>query len=115
MVKKTGPSNPYLKELIHDLRKQKKPLWDRIAGELEKSSRKRRQVNLSRIKRHAKKGETIVVPGKVLGNGEAPERTVIAAWKFTSAAEEKIRKAKGKAITLKELLKNKSKKIRIIG
>ena len=70
---------------------------------------------MSRINRAAKKGETVIVPGKVLGSGEAPKGLKIAAWKFTATAEEKIKKAKGKTLTIKELLKTKPKKARIIG
>jgi large subunit ribosomal protein L18e len=114
MVKRTGPTNPYLEELIHDLKRQKKPLWKILARELSKSRRTRCQVNLGRINRYAKKGEVIVVPGKVMGSGDAPEKTVIAAWAFTASAQEKIKKAKGKALSIKELVKAKHKKIRIM-
>ena len=115
MVKRTGATNPEMVELIHDLKKQKTPFWKRVVKDLSRSTRSRRAVNLSRISRYAKKGETIVVPGKVLGSGAAPEKTVIAAWSFTKSAEDKIRKVGGKAWSFRDLLKNKPKKVRIIG
>ena len=115
MVKRTGPSNPYLIDLVRALRKEKKPLWQRLADELSRPTRQRRDVNLSHVARTLKKGEVGVVPGKVLGVGNAPEGLKLAAWSFSESASEKIKKAKGKAFSIEELLKEKPKKVRIIG
>ena len=69
-MKKSGPTNNVLKNLIVELKtlsiKNKVPLWKRIALELEKPARMRRQVNIARINQHIKDGETAIVPGKVL-------------------------------------------------
>lgn len=92
-------------------------LFKRLAIDLEKPSRIRRSVNLSRINRFTKENEFIVVPGKVLGSGELDHPLTIAAYKFSSSALSKINDSKSKAITINELIKNeiKGKKIRIIG
>ncbi len=121
MVKRTGPSNIHLLELVSDLKKQaieqQTKLWKRIAKELERPTRERREVNLSRINRYAKQGETIIIPGKVLGSGEIEKKVDISAFSFSKSAEEKIKKAGGKVTTIKELLKNnpKAEKVRILG
>ena len=118
---RTGPTNLNLKNLIGELRQKAYadniPLYERIAEDLEKSTRQRRQVNLSKINRYAKKGEIIVVPGKVLATGELKQSLTIAAWKFSGQALDKITKANAKAITINELIKNGAKEtpIRIIG
>ncbi|MBD3263325.1 50S ribosomal protein L18e [Candidatus Woesearchaeota archaeon] len=116
-MRKTGPTNPVLRAEIRELRKQKAKIWKRIAKDLQKSTRNRRAVNLSRVNRHAKAGETIVVPGKVLSAGTLDKKITIAAWQFSKAAEEKIKAAGGKAITLKQLLEKNPKgtKVRLIG
>ncbi|MBR9678708.1 MAG: 50S ribosomal protein L18e [Nanoarchaeota archaeon] len=115
MVKRTGATNLEMIDLIHDLKKEKTPFWKSIVKELSRSTRSRRAVNLSRINRYAKKGETIIVPGKVLGSGNAPEKIVIAAWSFTKTAEDKIKSVNGKTLNIRDLLKNKPKRVRIIG
>lgn len=115
MVKRTDSTNPQLISLVKALRKEKKPLWRRLADELSRPARKRRQVNLSRISRTLRKGEVGVVPGKVLGFGSVAEGVKIAAWQFSESAENKIRKAKGKPMSITDLLKNKPKKVRIVG
>jgi len=119
-MKKTGPTNPNMKKLIADLHslatKEKLKMWKRIAEELKKPTRSRREVNIERINRSTKKDETIIVPGKVLSKGELNHNVKVAAWKFSEAAKQKINKS-GKAISIQELIKEnpKGKKVRIIG
>ena len=119
-MKRTGPTNQHMKKLIADLHslgtKEKVKIWKRIAKELEKPTRIRREVNIDRINRSTKKDETIIVPGKVLSQGELTHNVQVAAWKFSEAAKQKISKI-GKAISIQELIKEnpKGKKVRIIG
>src|SRR3989338_3584022 len=118
---RTGPTNINLSGLIVELRRkayaEKIPLFERLAEDLEKPTRQRREVNLSKISRYAKKGELVVVPGKVLASGELNQSITIAAWKFSQQAIEKISKANAKAITINDLAKNgvKGAQVRIIG
>ena len=84
-------------------------LWDRVADDLEKPTRQRRVVNISRIARFTKPNETIVVPGKVLGSGALPHSVVVAALSFSDGAKDRIEQAKGKALTIDQLLKQKPK------
>ncbi len=117
---RTGPTNPELQGLIEELRKkaysENTMLWKRLATDLEKPTRKRRAVNLSRINRHTSNGETIVVPGKVLSAGDLEKQITIAAYQFSKEAMEKITKSKSRAITINELMNTKDvKNVRIIG
>jgi large subunit ribosomal protein L18e len=121
MAKRTGPSNANLQALIKSLKKQaseeKRPLWKRIALDLELPTRKKRIVNLNRLNHCTKENEHVIIPGKVLGTGELNHKLTIAAFTFSESAREKISKANGNCITIPELVeKNPSgKDIRIIG
>ena len=119
MVRRTGPTNPQLKALLDEISehyvKTKKPFWKRMYKELSRPTRQRRAVNLSRINRHTKSGDTVVLPGKVLSAGELHHAVTVAAWQFSKQASEKIKKAKGKAISISELMKMKTRKVKIIG
>ncbi len=121
MTCRTGPTNVYLQSLIQELKKasaiQKVGLWVRIADDLSASTRQRRVVNLSRINRYTKVNETVVVPGKVLGSGNLDHSVVVAAWNFSSDAKAQIEKAKGKCLSIADLIKQnpKGKDVRIIG
>jgi large subunit ribosomal protein L18e len=107
MSKRTGPTNPYLKQLIEKLKKKSfelnAPIWKEIARKLAGSTRKRVEVNLSKIDRHAERGDTIIVPGVVLASGKLTKAVNVAAWRFSPAAIEKI-KDKGKILTIEDLL-----------
>ena len=117
MVQRTGPSNPELQELIMSLKKvaseKNVKLWKRIASELERPARQRRVVNIDKIEKSAREKEIVIVPGKVLGNGELKKNIKVAAFHFSDAAKEKIKDH----CTITELLKDNpsGKGVRIIG
>lgn len=121
MANKTGPSNPVTRALVERLREEsissKAGLWARVAEDLVKSTRKRRVVNVSRIARFSKPNETVLVPGKVLGSGAIPHNVTVAALSFSDSAKQQIEGAKGKALTIDELLAKKVKpsEIKLIG
>jgi len=121
MAKPTGPTNPLLTGLIEELKKksvdQKANLWRKVASDLERPTRKRRIVNLSKIDNYTKENETIVVPGKVLGAGNLNHKLTISAYQFSNSAKDKLIKAGAKIIPLNELIREspKGKRIRIIG
>lgn len=113
-------TNYHLRTLIEELKKtsseQNVKIWKRIASDLEKSTRAKRIVNLSRLSRYTKENEVIVVPGKVLGTGDLDHKLTVAAFSFSDSAREKIN-SNGKALTLQELLQKnpKGSKVKIIG
>lgn len=113
MVKKTGPTDVNVRKLISELRKQKKPIWKRVAKDLERPRRIRRAVNLSRINRYSKDGDNIVVPGKVLSAGDLTKKITIGALSFSKTALDKIKKSGSKALSLNEMIKEK--KVKLIG
>ena len=116
-MKRTGPTNPELSNLIEELRQlslsQNVPFWKRIAKDLAKPTRQRRNINLSRINRYTESNDTVVIPGKVLGTGEPNEKVTVAAWQFSQSAKEKLKNN----LTIKELMEKnpKAKKLKIIG
>ena len=119
MGNRTGPQTLELQTLIADLKKHSltSKLWKRIAKDLSKSTRQRRVVNLYKINKYAREGETIIVPGKVLSIGEIEKKVNVAAYQFSTQAKTKIEDKQGSAITIKELLEKNpdGKKVRILG
>lgn len=120
MVKRTGPQNLELKNLIDKLKvlgnKNNVPLWKRIARDLERPTRIRRKVNIYKINKYTRENEIALVPGKVLSMGELTKKVTVASYQFSDAAKEKINSV-GKTISISELIKEdpKGKRIRIIG
>jgi len=107
-VKRVKSTNPELLTVIRSLRKEAResdtPIWRDVADRLSSSRRRRVAVNLSRLNRHTQAKETVVVPGKVLGAGRLEHSISVAAFSFSSQARLKISKAKGKCLSILELL-----------
>jgi large subunit ribosomal protein L18e len=120
-MKQVRTTNPELVNLIRSMKKKcqesEARIWHDIADFLSCSRRSRRKVNLSRLNRYTKKGETVAVPGKVLGAGKIDHPIKVAAFAFSQQAQAKILKAKGKCLSLFELMKKNPKgtDVKIIG
>jgi len=80
-------------------------LWKRTAVDLEKPTRKRIIINLSKLARYTKENETILVPGKILASGTINHKLTVAAYQFSKQAKEKIEATGGKTLTIAQLLK----------
>ncbi|MCJ7634372.1 50S ribosomal protein L18e [Candidatus Bathyarchaeota archaeon] len=93
------------------------PVWRSLAENLEKSKHQRCVVNLSQINRYTKSGETVTVPGKVLGSGTLNHKVSVAAFQFSEKAKKKIEETGGKCLTFSALLKTnpQGKNLRIMG
>jgi large subunit ribosomal protein L18e len=114
---KPNPEDRNLVELIVALKASRKAIWKRVGELLNKPKRSRIEVNVSKIAKYAKEGITVIVPGKVLGDGVLDKPVVVAAYRFSQSATESISGAGGKAISIKELYesgKDKAKDIIIL-
>ena len=111
-------TNIHKQNLIEKLKEhsntEKSNFWRRIAKELEKSTRKTREVNLDKLDKHTKENEVVMVPGKILGTGNLNHKILVASFSQTEKAKEKL---KNNLISIQDLLKKdpKGKNIRIIG
>lgn len=110
---KSGTTNIALKKLIVELKKTKKPIWANIAERLERPRRNKTGVNVWKINAYTKEGDTVVVPGKVLSDGELDHKVNVAALNFSKSAEAKIKKS-GSTMTIGELAKKNAKGTKVI-
>ncbi len=104
-MKRTGPTNPATKALIEALKTSEANVWKDVAKRLGKPTRQRASVNLSRLSRNTAKGDTVVVPGKVLGSGNLEHAITLGALSFSSGAEDKIKASGAKPMSISELMK----------
>src|SRR3989344_1678989 len=114
-----GTTNFQLQQVILELEGKavESKFWKRVLKDLQKPSRQRRQVNVYKIEKYAKQGETVLVPGKVLSVGDLNKKVDVAAFNFSEEAKKKIENAKGKVLTIQELIQQNpdGKKVRILG
>ncbi|MFB6145416.1 MAG: 50S ribosomal protein L18e [Candidatus Nanohaloarchaea archaeon] len=105
MDAKADPTNPVLLETIELLEEQDAPVWREVAENLGKVNRQRPEVNLSDIDRNAEDGETVVVPGKVLGAGRLTKEVTVAAFDASRSAKSEIRE-NGEFMFIDELVED---------
>ncbi len=116
-----GIKNNQLARVIVDLKtlaiEKKVPLWKRIATVLEAPLSNRPEVNIFKLQKHLEDGDTVIVPGKVLGTGDLTKKINVVALSLSETAKQKIIDAKGSIMTIEELMsKNpQGKKVRIMG
>jgi large subunit ribosomal protein L18e len=116
---RTGPSNYELQKLLLELENKalESRFWRRIKKDLTKSSRQRRSVNVYKIDKFAKAGETVIIPGKVLSLGQLTKKVDVAAFTFSTEARRKIQEAQGKTLSIQELLQQnpEGRGVKILG
>ena len=97
-------------ELVETIIKAKKSeKWLQVAELLSFPRRKRIEMNLKEINEKSKNGETILVPGKVLSQGELEKKIKIAALNFSEKAKEKIKKGGASSLSILELIEKNPK------
>ena len=106
-------TNPSIIRLISDLkaasRESGAPLWRDIAKRLEKPRRNYAAVNLSKINRHTKSDDMVLVAGKVLASGDLGHSVTVAALSFSGQAMSKIQSAGGKCLAIEKLVQEHPK------
>ena len=112
-MRKRKATNPELLNTIRLLREKAKEndatIWSDVADRLSSSRRRLVAVNVSRLNRYTKEKETVIIPGKVLGAGKIDHSLFVAAFSFSRGAMAKISKAKGKCLSILDLLKGNPK------
>ncbi|MBU4245707.1 MAG: 50S ribosomal protein L18e, partial [Nanoarchaeota archaeon] len=87
------------------------------ADRIGKSTRRIPAVNLEKLQKYCEKGDTVVIPGKLLAQGALTKAITIGAFKASAAGKKKVEAAGGKVMTITELMKRNTKgsNIRIMG
>ncbi len=120
MAKKTGPTNPNTKKIINKLKEQSSEkntkVYQNIAKRLEKPRRIHPAINISKLEKYLNKGDTAIIPGKLLGDGTITKSITVSAKQFSKTAKTKIEQAGGKCLTYEEILEKnpKGSKIKIM-
>ncbi|ABW01559.1 50S ribosomal protein L18e [Caldivirga maquilingensis] len=106
-------TNQYLRMTVRFLEKAHRQynaaLWATVADILSKPRRSRVTVNVGKLNRLLNDGDVVVVPGKVLGDGELSKKVTVAAWAFSKTAIDKIKAAGGEALSIPELVRRMPK------
>lgn len=86
---------------------KKHDAWNEVAGLLSGSRRKRININLNELNGvEAQEKDILVIPGKVLSEGNVDKRIKIVALGFSERAKEKLLKAGCKVSSIFEEIKS---------
>ncbi len=105
------------KELQVASKKNKAPIWSKLAEMALKPSRARRVLNLGQINKFVSDNDIVVVPGKVLGTGNVSHKIILCSFSISTTGAKKITQSGGKILNFAQLIKNNptGKGVKIIG
>jgi large subunit ribosomal protein L18e len=112
-MKGTQKTNPRIARLISNLKAASRDngvaIWRDVARRLETPRRNYAAVNLSKINRHTKPNDIVLITGKVLSSGDLDHMVTIAALGFSGQAMSKIASAGGKCLDIEKLIQEQPK------
>ena len=115
------PQNPVRNRTIKALREalkiNKVGIWLDTLDYLRKNRSKRPSVNIGKISKITKKGDKVLIPGKVLGAGQLKHGLIIGAFHVSKTAKSKIIQSGGEYVSIIDFVKRypEGKKVRLIG
>jgi len=72
---------------------KKNDAWNEVASIISSSRRKRKDINLEELNKIGGNEKIILVPGKVLSQGEITKKVKVVALNFSESAKEKLLKS----------------------
>ena len=93
-------TNPSLVETLASAKKNNG--WKKIVDILSSSTKKQSRLNLFEIDKHSSAGDTVLIPGKILSEGEITKKIKICALSASKNAREKMKHSKTEFVTINE-------------
>ncbi len=87
-------------------KKNKAPIWSRLAEMALKPSRARKVLNLGQLDKFVNDNDVIVVPGKVLGTGNISHKITLCSFSISASGAKKVVQSGGKIVDFSHLIKN---------
>ncbi|MEK6873941.1 MAG: 50S ribosomal protein L18e [Nanoarchaeota archaeon] len=84
---------------------KKNPAWIKISDIISRPRRKKVVLNLDEISSQCKDGDSVLIPGKVLGTGNIDKKIKMIALSFSESAKEKLKKSKIETLHIDEEMK----------
>ncbi len=106
-----------VKELKVASKKNKAPIWSKLAEMALKPARTKRVLNLGQIDKFVSDNDTVIVPGKVLGTGNISHKITLCSFSISTSGAKKVAQSGGKIVNFTQLIKNNptGKGVKIIG
>ncbi|MGP6207553.1 50S ribosomal protein L18e [Cuniculiplasma sp. SKW3] len=106
-LKTSNKTDLNVKETVEHLnavsRENQTPLWRDIAERIGGPRKNYASINIGKISKVCNDGDTVVVPGKILGGGYVEKKLKLSALYISEKALRKISEAGGEFIPLKAI------------
>lgn len=98
-------------------KKNKAPIWERLADLALKPTRARRTINLGQLDKYVSDNDVVVFPGKVLGTGNLSHKITLCSFSISTTGAKKITQSGGKILDVSQIIKSNptGKGVKIIG
>lgn len=105
------------KELEAASKRNKAPIWSKLAEMSLKPTSARRVLNLGQIDKFVKDNDVVVVPGKVLGTGNISHKITLCPFSISTTGAKKITASGGKIVDFAHIIKSNptGKGVKIVG
>ena len=97
----------YIVETIISAKKHKE--WLQLARIISGPKRNYLNINLKEIDAKTSEGDTVIIPGKVLGTGDLSKRIKVCALYFSDSAKDKLTKNKSQMCKIIDEIKKNQK------
>ena len=106
-----------VKTLSSASKKNKAPIWGRLADLALKPTIAKRTINLGQLDKFVSDNDVVVVPGKVLGTGSLSHKITLCSFSISVSSAKKVQQSGGKILDISQLIKNHptGKGVKIIG
>ncbi|MDH2907574.1 MAG: 50S ribosomal protein L18e [Candidatus Nitrosotalea sp.] len=114
-------TNQIVIQMVKTLRgaskKNKAPIWERLADLALKPTRAKRTINLGQLDKFVSDNDVIIVPGKVLGTGNLSHKITLCSFSISTTGAKKITQSGGKISDISQIIKDHptGKGVKIIG
>jgi large subunit ribosomal protein L18e len=85
-------------------RSSRKPVYRQAVKMLSRKTNRLVEVNVGKLDNMSSEGSVLLVPGKVLGEGDVTKELHVGAVAYTTSAAQKISSAGGEALLLKDFV-----------
>jgi large subunit ribosomal protein L18e len=98
-------------------KESKAPIWNAIERKITGRRANRSEINVGMLAKVTENGQTVIVPGKILGTGSIGHKLTVCSFSISEAAAAKIIQADGSVMNLKDFIKKypDGRGVRIIG
>ncbi|MDI1495330.1 MAG: ribosomal protein L18e/L15 [Cenarchaeum symbiont of Oopsacas minuta] len=82
------------------------PIWSKLVKMAKGKTSTKRVINIKKIAKYTSDGDSVIVPGKVLGTGSISHKIILYSFSISDSAANRIMAAGGSVKPISDAIKN---------